>query len=706
MAQPTQPLVAIHDSELTRALATMPAVAPTPTGPFTTSNQWWVTDWAYFTMPEAVKEALKSDGTAYVVISDANISGGLLMTNGAPKYPIVITLASEAVRDDEIAHLTNYVAAGGFLFVGSSSFTRNTNGTSRGNFAIANEMGIRMTRTALTNWVQNNYLTKTMEHRLVSHLPTGQLTWRMPAASEETNWGISPSHPFLASHDIWGVTTLDGTVLAQGDGSPYIVIKAYGKGYFIYYAGMQPLIGHGGFAPTLYSYLIFRNAIEWAFEAAGMAIPKLSPWPYQYDAAFMVRHDYENYTNAISTIEASARFEYTNGARGDYYFCTGTLREDATDKNTIIGGLRRARTNYGATIGPHNGGLRNPNNPALTHADYDFWHWGPDEALDVIPAGYTSGKAYALRSLSNSFVDVEGWLPGLMTNGMRVWVGCYFNATREDSLDIQSQLNVKASGEQKIGPFPHWTLSTRTANKRYAFVSQPPSDWYVGGLVAQSLEPWHPPGVHNTSSLRNAIDYYYNLGGLINFYSHSPSTGEGYAGTLASEYVLYGMNTNLHPRMWGANAIGVYQWWLARSNVQVSATFGTNGSRSTLTLSVKGAQNANTAVEAVLPSADYCGLQVITNGVVAPASGYRAKGKTVKIRVGTTATNVAVVYYPQTSGAAVLCGELRWSHGAQPADRLDQFRLRRAVGLGHHDGHARHAAKFRFQFGSRCGGCE
>src|SRR5467141_852690 len=40
-AQITQPLVAVHDSELTRALEAMPAVAPTPTGAGTTSNQWW-----------------------------------------------------------------------------------------------------------------------------------------------------------------------------------------------------------------------------------------------------------------------------------------------------------------------------------------------------------------------------------------------------------------------------------------------------------------------------------------------------------------------------------------------------------------------------------------------------------------------------------------------------------------------------------------
>src|SRR5581483_6820752 len=128
-AQGTQPLVAIHDSELTRALETMPATNGTPSGPGTTGNQWWPTNWHYFVMPDAVKEALRSDGTAFTVVSDTNISAGVLLTsNGLPRYPILISLASEAMRDDEIAPLTNYVAAGGFLFVGSSSFTRTTNG--------------------------------------------------------------------------------------------------------------------------------------------------------------------------------------------------------------------------------------------------------------------------------------------------------------------------------------------------------------------------------------------------------------------------------------------------------------------------------------------------------------------------------------------------------------------------------------------------
>ena len=189
--QGTQPVVAIHDSELTRALdsTNAPAFGATPTGPGTTGNQWWITQWHYFVMPDAVKEALRSDGTAFTVVGDSNILAGVLTNaDGTPKYPILISLASEAIDDGEIARLTNYVAAGGFLFVGSSSFTRNTNGTSRGDFAIASAMGVDMVDPALTNWSLDGKFTKISNHPILSLLPSVQIEWQMPSSSEE----ISP----------------------------------------------------------------------------------------------------------------------------------------------------------------------------------------------------------------------------------------------------------------------------------------------------------------------------------------------------------------------------------------------------------------------------------------------------------------------------------------------------------------------------------
>ena len=92
-----------------------------------------------------------------------------------------------------------------------------------------------------------------------------------------------------------------------------------------------------------------------------------------------------------------------------------------TNAAAVIASIQRAVTNYGATIGPDNGVLANPNNTNLTVSDYDYWHWGPDEALNLSSAGYANGKAYAFTSMSNAFLDVESWLSGI-TNGTRSWV--------------------------------------------------------------------------------------------------------------------------------------------------------------------------------------------------------------------------------------------------------------------------------------------
>jgi len=652
-AQTIQPLVAIHDSELTRVLESQPATGATPSGGGTTGFQWWPTDWHYFVMPESVKEALRSDGTAFTVIGDSNIASGLLLPNGAPKYPIVISLAAEAIQNSAIAQLTNYVAAGGYLVVGASAFTRNPDGTARGDFAFANELGLHLATPTLTNWAVNGTLTKVSNHRLLSHIPDGQLTWRMPAAAEEISWGISPSYNtstfvYEGMHDIWRVQASDATVIAQGDASPFITVKKFGKGYFIYIAAFQPLIGHGGNAPGMYSYMIFRQAIEWAFEAAKLPVTKLSPWPFEYDAAFISRHDLENFASSIANIEASAQVEASLGVKGDYYLCTGTLREDmspAYNTNAVVTAMQRAVVLYGATVGPHNGGLKNPRNPGLTELDYDFWHWGPDEALDVTPLGYIDGKSYAMASLEASFQDIESWLPGLMSSSLRPWCAPRFNATRDDSLDLQAQVGVKITGDQKLTPFPHWTFSTRTPGKRYPMLSQPVSDWFVGGAIAQSLEPWRPPNVHNSSTMRAGVDFYYNLGALVNFYSHTLATGEGAAGQLMPEFIAYCANTNAHPRMWSANAVGVYDWWAQRSTAKIAVSQTNNGDLTIMTVGISGASSPRTTVELLVPD---LGLitppQILLNGVSAAASSYRINGRVIKILVGTSVTTVQVSY--------------------------------------------------------------
>ena len=647
------PVVAIHVSELTQALETIPAGANTPKPPAfpdASGNEWWYTAWHYFVMPESLKEALDADGTPYVVVTDADIlAGNLLNTDGSPKYPILISLAAEAIHNDEILPLRTYVNAGGFLFIGSSSFTRNTNGTTRGNFALSSEMGLQMTNASLNNLYQNTIFTRSSSNRLVSHIPTGTLNWYLPLTSEEIPLGTTAGHVVHQAHYAWRVTNINAEILANGSSGPLVATKTYGSGRFIYYGILQPLIGIGGNDTGMYSYMIFRRAIEWAFESANLPIVKVSPWQYVYDSAFIARHDFENDPVAIQSIESFAQAEQAVGVTGEYYFCTGTLRVGSLDnqltntqKQAGIQALRRAVSQNGALIGSHNGGLVNPVNPSLSPTTYDYWHWGPDEALDTNPPGYTNGKAYASASINASFQDIEGWLSGLDNgrtgcgtsgNCPRVWVSPYFNSGRDGSFDILEQLGAITMGEQEIGPFPHATVSIQVNGKRFAHVSIPVSEWYVGTETAQSLEE------HTDATMRAGVDFYYDNGFLVNFYGHGST-------------ISYSSYAVAKPQMWATNSVGVYDWWNRRAPVVVTPSYSQNGNTSILTATVSNATDPETAVELVIPNWSGGGvsnLQVLLNGVVANPANYRTTSYGVKIKVGNSVSNVEVRYDTSTS---------------------------------------------------------
>ncbi len=644
-AQAPEPVVAIHVSELTQALETIPAKAPTPTGPGTTGREWWMSAWHYFVMPESLKEALRSDGTPFVEVSDADIAAGrLLNPDGSHRYPIVISLASEAIADNEIAPLREYVAAGGMLFIGSSAFTRSPDGTTRGDFALAREMGLHMVKGSLQNWYKNLHFSKVADHRLVADIPSGTIAWRGPLTSKEIPLGVSASHSIHGYHYVFQVRAAGATVIAAGDSGPLAATRRYGKGNFVYHGALQPLIGHTVYDPSLYAYLIYRHAIEWAFKEAALPIIKLSPWPFAYDAAFIVRHDFENKAASIRSIEASASFEHSAHAKGDYYICTGTLRQEMEDKNAVIAGLRRAVAKYGATIGSHNGGLKNPVNATLPVNDFDYWHTGPDEALDVTPQGYANGKAYAQSSISASFGDIEGWLAGV-DNGRagcgpagkcpRTWAAPYFNSTREGSRAILQELGAVSTGEQKIGPFPHWTLSYETPGKRFSFVSLPASDWYVGAEIPGALE-WG----HTANSMRAAVDFYHALGAPINLYGHIPSNDD----TLMGEYVKY---CAAKPRMWAANAVGISDWWQVRSMAVVKPRYGITGNIASAEAAISGAIDPGTAIEVAIPRGDHQvvkDLQVFINDLPSRKADYRVIGDAVKVRVGASTFRAKVRY--------------------------------------------------------------
>ena len=136
----TLPLVAIHVSEYTQA-------------------KWPYTSWKYFQMYSIIEESLRSDGTPFVEITDAQIEGGNLLTaSGSPKYPIFISLAAECISSLEAQRIKEYVQAGGFAYVGSSSWTRNQDGTP---YAYVTPCGV--TVVADSTWGPSYVATNTLD---------------------------------------------------------------------------------------------------------------------------------------------------------------------------------------------------------------------------------------------------------------------------------------------------------------------------------------------------------------------------------------------------------------------------------------------------------------------------------------------------------------------------------------------------------------
>src|SRR5262249_23037563 len=156
---------------------------------------------------------------------------------------------------------------------------------------------------------------------------------------------------------------------------------------------------------------------------------------------------------------------------------------------------------------------------------------------------------------------------------------------------------------------------------------------------AQSMETGH-----NSATVQQLVDYYYNLGALINLYCHSSSDGSGPDGSLPSGYVTYSLSK---PRVWSANTVGIYNWWLSRTNVQITPTFTNNAGVYTTKLTISGATDPQTAVEVVLPNQASSGLgnlTVLMNGQTANPNNYRLNGQTLKMLVGTSVTTAEIDY--------------------------------------------------------------
>jgi len=279
--------------------------------------------WQYFQIYTLLEEALLSDGTAFVEISDADIErGGLLTSKGNPKYPILISLAAECISDQEAAAISLYVKNGGFAYIGSSSWTRYPDGSFRSNFALQLEMGISSTIHGAPNWImigdQGARIRRISNHRLVDHLISNiPMRWAMPESYFDTYKFYANGSP--TSHFAWSTycITAEPLVMVEGDNIPFLAIKNSEKGWYIYHAEISPLAGWGEGNAVLLEYTFFRKAIEWAFESLKLPLARVAVWPYPYKSAFILRHDDISNPPLSAILEEEAR-----GTTGQYFIVT------------------------------------------------------------------------------------------------------------------------------------------------------------------------------------------------------------------------------------------------------------------------------------------------------------------------------------------------------------------------------------------------
>ena len=645
----TLPVVAVHVSE-------------------NTESHWSNNGWTYWAIYASLEEALSSDGTPFVEVNDSLIESGGLLSSGEPKYPIFISLAAECVSDAAASQILEYVSSGGFAYVGSSAWTRYSNGTARSNFALSAEMGVRCVSLPPNNWNTLNYIYRNGTNRLVDILPIGVniSPWNLPLNNGTSlqNTGAGGAHYFWQAYST-EASPAEILITIPSSPNPYVMLatKDYSSGRFFYHSEFVPLVGFGIYSPGIYEYTFFRRAIEWAFEARSLPLVKMSPWQYQYDSAFIFRHDCDS---GAGYVLGSAQRDKQLGVTGQYYVMTGQVLDDPNNAS-LISQLQQAQNLYGAEIGPHNGGLNSHYWLGTLPGDYSYYHWGPDICIvrngtgDYWPyvgnrtdpdAGHSAtdnstglyGKDYANMSIRLALDTLESWL------GQRpqIWISPWSDANLDDSLEITESLGILAANDRNHGPFPNIALSLNTKGKHYDQLIIP-TDMYItsSGGVYQRLEE------HSIATMQQMVDYLYSLGALVSIYGHVSSNGG-----IGESYITY---CKSKPNMWNATPLLIRDWWFQRQTANISPEY--SPSSKNLTVTITGATSSDLALELKFPIDLNRVLvtQVLVDGV--PSTDYRVTGNgAIKLKVG-TASKVTLVWkelhcWKQTSQADFESGTL------------------------------------------------
>jgi FG-GAP-like repeat len=340
--------------------------------------------------------------------------------------------------------------------------------------------------------------------------------------------------------------------------------KQLGAGTFIYNADVNPLAGNGGFSNDNSEYKIIRRSIQDAFASNQVPLTTLAPWPFPNRSAMIYRHDH---WLARDIHEKEIDLAPTADAFGEYYVMpnqAGFSNNCPSFSNATNDYLAAAfwATDNRALIGAHNIGhelLELPNKEAPAQA---------------------RARADRLLTAVRDRIQYE-------TNGRMspIYVAPAYFALQKTSLEAIWSAGFKTTGEQGVGPFPHFAFDPEIPDGRIgALLELPTSEWPGYDNVERMIVAGPASTYQDIPILKKAASLSYQMGGLINVYDHAAGDPYGYSQAginncdysrkvIAENLLHYVSETLDNPsqrRIWYTNSIDIRNWWLQRNSRQPS----------------------------------------------------------------------------------------------------------------------------------------